>query len=159
MHVPTITCLLLRTWAGNLYTSHVHYAVGTLPFANNAMHSPSIHIYIYNGRCTYRNSNSTTTQNDIGRDGDTYDHALQLHYRQFLVALLFADLPSLHPYPPSFHEMIFILVLQIFLSQANLERQGAPKMLHMYACALVQTVPLLSRPRQWHIFEESAGRL
>ena len=25
------------------------------------------------------------------RDGDTYDHSLQLHYRQFLVALLFAD--------------------------------------------------------------------
>ena len=29
------------------------------------------------------------------RDGDTYDHSLQLHYRLFLVALLFADLPSL----------------------------------------------------------------
>ena len=29
------------------------------------------------------------------RDGDTYD---QLHYRQFLVALLFADLPSLSPF-------------------------------------------------------------
>ena len=43
----------------------------------------------------------------IGRDGDTYDHSLQLHYRQFLVALLFTDLPSLSP---SFHEMIFILV-------------------------------------------------
>ena len=34
-------------------------------------------------------------------------------YRQFLVALLFADLPSLSP---SFHEMIFTLVPQIFLS-------------------------------------------
>ena len=32
------------------------------------------------------------------RDGDTYDHSLQLHYRQFLVALLFADLPSLSPF-------------------------------------------------------------
>ena len=31
-------------------------------------------------------------KNDIGGDGDTYDHSLQLHYRQFLV---FADLPSL----------------------------------------------------------------
>ena len=30
-----------------------------------------------------------------GVDGDTYDHSLQLHYRQYLVALLFADLPSL----------------------------------------------------------------
>ena len=33
------------------------------------------------------------------RDGDTYDHSLQLlHYRQYLVALLFADLPSLSPF-------------------------------------------------------------
>ena len=31
---------------------------------------------------------------DIGMDGDTYDHSLQLHY---LVGLLFADLPSLSP--------------------------------------------------------------
>ena len=30
-------------------------------------------------------------KNDIGRDGDTYDHSLQLYYRQYLVALLFAD--------------------------------------------------------------------
>ena len=41
------------------------------------------------------------------RDGDTYDHSLQLLYRQFLVAL---NLPS------SFHEMIFILV-PLFSSQ------------------------------------------
>ena len=34
----------------------------------------------------------------IYRDGDTYDHSLQLHYRQYLVALLFADLPSLSPF-------------------------------------------------------------
>ena len=32
---------------------------------------------------------------NVGRDGDT----LQLHNRQFLVALFFADLH--HPYPPS----------------------------------------------------------
>ena len=32
------------------------------------------------------------------RDRDTYDHSLQLHYRQYLVALLFADLPSLSPF-------------------------------------------------------------
>ena len=37
-------------------------------------------------------------KNDIGRDGDTYDHSLQLHYRQYLVALLFADIPSLSPF-------------------------------------------------------------
>ena len=35
-----------------------------------------------------------TRKNDIGGDGDTYDHSLQL----FLVALLFADLPSLSPF-------------------------------------------------------------
>ena len=35
---------------------------------------------------------------DLGMDGDTYDHSLQLHYRQNLVALLFADLPSLSPF-------------------------------------------------------------
>ena len=52
----------------------------------------------------------------------------QLHYRQYLVALLFDDLPS---YLPSFHEMIFILV------PLRLERQGALKM--AYACALAQT--------------------
>ena len=39
-----------------------------------------------------------TGKNDIGIDGDTYDHSLQLHYRQYLVALLFADLPSLSPF-------------------------------------------------------------
>ena len=32
------------------------------------------------------------------RDRDTYDHSLQLHYRQYLVGLLFADLPSLSPF-------------------------------------------------------------
>ena len=37
-------------------------------------------------------------KNDIGRDGDTYDHSLQLHYMQFLFAILFADLPSLSPF-------------------------------------------------------------
>ena len=34
--------------------------------------------------------------NDIGRDGNTY--SLQLHYRQFIVPLIFADLPSLSPF-------------------------------------------------------------
>ena len=37
-------------------------------------------------------------ETDIGIDGDTYHHSLQLHYRQYLVALLFADLPSLSPF-------------------------------------------------------------
>ena len=41
---------------------------------------------------------SAVVVNDIGMDGDTYDHSLQLHYRQLLVALLFADLPSLSPF-------------------------------------------------------------
>ena len=78
------------------------------------------------------------------RDGYTYDHSLQL---QFIVALLFADLPSLSP---SFHTCSTRL-------RANLE---APKMLireyMMYTCALAQTAPLLSKPRdkQWRIFDE-----
>ena len=56
VHVPTITSLLLRMCL-YLYTSHVHYAVGSLPLANNAMHSPSIYIYIYRkiaASCTTR---------------------------------------------------------------------------------------------------------
>ena len=85
--------------------------------------------------------------------------------------LLHSFLLIRHPYPPSFHEMIFILVPQIFLVEASLERQGAPKMLirtdyvrtyaHAYACALAQTAPLLSRrlvTRQWRLFEESVGQ-
>ena len=74
-----------------------------------------------------------------------------IHYnctRQFLVALVFADLPSLSP---SFHEMIFILVPPMVV--AKLEHQGAPKILirayiphacaNIYAaCALAQTAPL-----------------
>ena len=49
--------------------------------------------------------------------------------------------------------MIFILCPLCNFSwlRANLERQGAPKMLIreyiMYACTLVQTAPLLSKPR------------
>ena len=43
--------------------------------------------------------------------------------------LLHSFLLIYHPYPPSFHEMIFILVPQIFfLVEVSLERQGAPKM-------------------------------
>ena len=49
---------------------------------------------------------ATSGQHSLRKDaianrgiGDTYyDHSLQLHYRQFLVALLFADLPSLSPF-------------------------------------------------------------
>ena len=44
-----------------------------------------------------------------------------------------------HPYPPSFHEMILILVPLIFLL---LERQGALKMAYItYACALAHGAP------------------
>ena len=43
-------------------------------------------------------SNMTLLGQKRYRDGDTYDHSLQLHYRQYLVALLFADLPSLSPF-------------------------------------------------------------
>ena len=37
-------------------------------------------------------------KNDIGMGIHNYDHSLQLHYRQYLVALLFGDLPSLSPF-------------------------------------------------------------
>ena len=42
------------------------------------------------------------------RDGDTYDHSLQLHYRQFLVAHVFADLPSPSPFLYLFHEFFLV---------------------------------------------------
>ena len=45
----------------------------------------------------YHVSITLWVKND-NRDGDTYDHSLQLHYRQYLVALLFDDLPSLSPF-------------------------------------------------------------
>ena len=51
-----------------------------------------------------------------------------------------------HPYPPSFNEMVFILVPLIFpLDAVKLERQGAPKMLIRayitHACTLVKPPP------------------
>ena len=49
---------------------------------------------------------------------------LQLHYRQFLVAHVFADVPSLYIYPPSFHEMIFILVYYISHPYIIFDRRG-----------------------------------
>ena len=46
-----------------------------------------------------------TGKNDIGRDGDT------IHYNCTIGrVLLHSFLLIYHPYPPSFHEMIFILV-------------------------------------------------
>ena len=47
-------------------------------------------------------------ENDIGTGIHIYYHSLQLHYRQYLVALLFADLPSLSPSFPEFYTCIFI---------------------------------------------------
>ena len=45
----------------------------------------------------------------------------------------------LHPYSPSFHEMIFILASQNFpLGAVKLERQGTPTMLNMHACTLAK---------------------
>ena len=62
------------------------------------------------------------------RDGDTYDHSL---YNCTIDSiLLHSFLLIYHPYPPSFHEMIFTLVPLSFLVEASLERQGAPKMRH-----------------------------
>ena len=53
--------------------------------------------HMYPRPCLYV-SNMTLLGQKQYRDGDTYDHSLQLHYRQYLVALLFADLPSLSPF-------------------------------------------------------------
>ena len=53
--------------------------------------------HMYPRPCLYL-SNITLLGQKRYRDGDTYDHSLQLHYRQFLVALLFADLSSLSPF-------------------------------------------------------------
>ena len=62
-------------------------------------------------------------KNDIGRG----IHNLIIHYNCTIGSfLLHSFLLLYHPYPPSFHEMIFTLVPLIFLS---LEHQGAPKML------------------------------
>ena len=60
--------------------------------------------------------------------------------------------------------MIFILVPLIFLLVvAKLERQGIPKMLIWayitHACALAQTAPLLSKPRDKVMASFSVGRL
>ena len=47
----------------------------------------------------YPRPNMTLLGQKRYRDRDTYyDHSLQLHYKQYLVALLFADLPSLSPF-------------------------------------------------------------
>ena len=53
----------------------------------------------------------------------TYDHSLQLHYRQFLVAHVFADVPSLSPFD------FYTCSTNFSRLRANLERQGAPNML------------------------------
>ena len=53
--------------------------------------------HMYPRPCLYH-FNVTLLGQKRYRDGDTYDHSLQLHYRQNLVALLFADLPSLSPF-------------------------------------------------------------
>ena len=56
--------------------------------------------HMYPRPCLYHFnvSNMTLLGQKRYRDGDTYDHSLQLHYRQYLVALLFTDLPSLSPF-------------------------------------------------------------
>ena len=83
-------------------------------------------------------------QNDIGTGIHMIIH-YQLHYRQYLVAHLFDDLPSFIS--------IFILVPLIFL---RLERQGALKMAYI-AYASADRGRLVTRP--WRLFEESVGSL
>ena len=43
LHTSYSMCMYIPSacFSGSVYTSHVHYAVGSLPLANNAMHSPS----------------------------------------------------------------------------------------------------------------------
>ena len=66
---------------------------------------------------------------------------IQLHHIGSL--LLHLLLLIYHPYTPSFHEMIFILVPAIIsLGAVNLERQCAPKCIVTYACAIAKTAPL-----------------
>ena len=58
-------------------------------------------------------------KNDIGMDGDTYDHSL---YNCTIGSiLLHSFLLIYHPYPPSFHEMVFTLVYNSLLAKANVE--------------------------------------
>ena len=67
--------------------------------------------HMYPRPCLYHFnvSNMTLLGQKRYRDGDTYDHSLQLHYR------LHSFLLICHPYSPSFHEMIFTFVPLIFL--------------------------------------------
>ena len=51
-----------------------------------------------------------TRKNDIGRDGDTFTTTA-------LYFLLHYFLLIYHPYPPSFHEMIFTLVQMSMVSE------------------------------------------
>ena len=49
-------------------------------------------------------------KNDIGRDEDTYD---QLHYMQYLVALLFTDLPSLSPFISYLYKYMYACLVKM----------------------------------------------
>ena len=80
-------------------TRNCPYSAVTVVVNDHNMYPVPIYII----KRDYRNM-----KNDIGGDGDTYDHSLQLHYRGSF--LLHSFLLICHPYPLSFHEMIFILV-------------------------------------------------
>ena len=74
---------------------------------------------LYHFSCFY---NPFRVRNDIG----TGIHSLELHYIGSV--LLHSFFMISHPYPLSFHELIFILVPLIFLLRVEkLERQGALK--------------------------------
>ena len=64
---------------------------------NTAYSAVVVNDHMYPRPCLYH-SNMTLWGQKRYRDGDTYDPSLQLHYKQYLVALLFADLPSLSPF-------------------------------------------------------------
>ena len=69
--------------------------------------------HMYPRPCLYHSNMTLFGSKTKYRDGDTYDHSLQLHYIGSI--LLHSFLLIYHPYPPSFHEMIFALVPLIFL--------------------------------------------
>ena len=96
-----------------------------------------------------------------------------IHYNCTIGSILLDSfLLIYHPYPPSFHEMIFILVPLNFplrrprapgrTKNANTYNYAYVRAYIAHACALAQTAPLLSRrlvTRQWRLFEESVGSL
>ena len=76
---------------------------------DTAYNAVVVNEHMYPRLCLYHFRSMTLLGQKRYRDVDTY--GLQLQYRQYLVALLFTI-----PIPPSFHEIIFILVPLRFIA-------------------------------------------